>query len=301
MKLREHLQLLSRFRWMILGCGLAFGILAGVVVVWTPSQYRISLSFTITQTAPQETADYQYDGYYAIQSAQLVGDTVASWLRTPVVVFNIYERAQSPAPSQSLSRLTARFRTTNAAPQQVLVTFADSSEETGRLLAEAIVDESFKGDEGRKNELKTAMTIALGITAKKLASGDKLELKIEPLPAPEEKGEDENDVLYRQRLDQANEMKTLSEEFARTTHQLASNAEKISELSELKLLDVELHRLAMRGEWKKRSRLQIFWLSHNRYPYDNIVRNTGFSYATVRRWIYRYRKEGLKSIIETLS
>lgn len=141
MKLREHLQLLSRFRWMILGCGLAFGILAGVVVVWTPSQYRISLSFTITQTAPQETADYQYDGYYAIQSAQLVGDTVASWLRTPVVVFNIYERAQSPAPSQSLSRLTARFRTTNAAPQQVLVTFADSSEETGRLLAEAIVDE----------------------------------------------------------------------------------------------------------------------------------------------------------------
>ena len=70
---------------------------------------------------------------------------------------------------------------------------------------------------------------------------------------------------------------------------------------ELKLLDVELHRLALRGEWKKRSRLQIFWLSHNRYPYDNIVRNTGFSYATVRRWIYRYRKEGLKSIIETLS
>ena len=114
-----------------------------------------------------------------------------------------------------------------------------SDTEIGKL-AEAIVDESFKGDEGRKNELKTAMTIALGITAKKLASGDKLELKIEPLPAPEEKGEDENDVLYRQRLDQANEMKTLSEEFARTTHQLASNAEKISELSELKLLDVSV-------------------------------------------------------------
>jgi uncharacterized protein involved in exopolysaccharide biosynthesis len=141
MKLRAHLQLLNRFRGVILGCVILFGVLAGVVVTLKPPQYRLSLSFTITQTAPQETSDYQYDGYYAIQSAQLVGDTVASWLRTPAVVYKIYERAKFPAPSESLSRVTSRFRTTNAAPQQVLVTFTDLDEENGRQLAEAIIDE----------------------------------------------------------------------------------------------------------------------------------------------------------------
>lgn len=51
-----------------------------------------------------------------------------------------------------------------------------SDTEIGKL-AVAIVDENYKGEEGRKNELKTAMTIALGITAKKLASGISSNLK----------------------------------------------------------------------------------------------------------------------------
>lgn len=51
------------------------------------------------------------------------------------------------------------------------------------------------------------------------------------------------------------------------------------------------------GKWKKRKRLQILYWSDQGRGIRAIMGSTGFSYATVRRWLYRYEKEGLKPFL----
>ena len=66
---------------------------------------------------------------------------------------------------------------------------------------------------------------------------------------------------------------------------------------EQKIVSNHLTKYAMEGKWKKRRRLQILYFSNLRHRYELIADETKFSYATVRYWICRYRKEGLKPFI----
>lgn len=66
---------------------------------------------------------------------------------------------------------------------------------------------------------------------------------------------------------------------------------------ERKIVNDELKNLAIAGNYKKRRPLQILYLSDSGITFSGICTRLGFSYATVRRWIYRYKKEGLKPFL----
>ena len=61
----------------------------------------------------------------------------------------------------------------------------------------------------------------------------------------------------------------------------------------------ELRNLYIEGKYKKRRQLQILYLSDEGKTFRIICERLRFSYATVRRWIYRYKKEGLKPFISS--
>ncbi|MBI4712368.1 MAG: helix-turn-helix domain-containing protein [Planctomycetes bacterium] len=63
-------------------------------------------------------------------------------------------------------------------------------------------------------------------------------------------------------------------------------------------VSAELKRLACAGEFKKRTPLNILYWSDQGKPFRAIAELTNCSYMTVRRWIYRYRKEKLKPFIK---
>ena len=46
-----------------------------------------------------EGTDYKYDGYYAVLANEEFADTVESWLNSPDIVQEIYDRAQITAPA----------------------------------------------------------------------------------------------------------------------------------------------------------------------------------------------------------
>jgi hypothetical protein len=69
--------------------------------------------------------------------------------------------------------------------------------------------------------------------------------------------------------------------------------------AELKIVTDEMTRYAREGKIKKRSRLQILYLSHTGETLAQManLHLPGFAYRTVKRWIGRYRKEGLKPFV----
>jgi transposase-like protein len=55
----------------------------------------------------------------------------------------------------------------------------------------------------------------------------------------------------------------------------------------------ELKRLLLAGKHNKRKPLQALYLSDQKKIFRDIAGYLGVSYTTVRRWTYKYRKDGL--------
>jgi hypothetical protein len=68
---------------------------------------------------------------------------------------------------------------------------------------------------------------------------------------------------------------------------------------ERKIVNDEARNLNIAGRYKKRRQLQILYLSDTGITFRGICIRLSFSYATVRRWIYRYKKEGLKPFLSS--
>jgi capsular polysaccharide biosynthesis protein len=124
---------------VIVGC-LMVGLLAALGFSFLkPVTYDTSISFSINRINRQETAEYQYDGYYAIQASDLFSQTVMSWFMTPSVLLEIYDQAQIDPQIQSLTDLTSRFKTKKYSPQNIVVKYSERDQETATKIAAAIV------------------------------------------------------------------------------------------------------------------------------------------------------------------
>ena len=120
-----------------------------------PSRVKASLSFTVAQQARQETADYAYDGYYALRAAELISDTMISWLSTPSVVKEIHAAAGLDLSDEEAFAAAGRaFRAKKYSSQNVVVSFTAPDEASARKLASAASD------------LLAARTAGLTLTAK---------------------------------------------------------------------------------------------------------------------------------------
>ncbi|MBI4426638.1 MAG: hypothetical protein HY567_03595 [Candidatus Kerfeldbacteria bacterium] len=125
---------------------LGWGIVAVVVVAaftWSyarPVTYTNSISFSVNRINKEATTDYQYDGFYALQAADLFAQTVVSWLQTPSVLVEIYDRAGISSNAAPLRTLTSRFKTKKYSAQNIVVTYSTPTEEEGQRIAKALTD-----------------------------------------------------------------------------------------------------------------------------------------------------------------
>jgi capsular polysaccharide biosynthesis protein len=125
---------------------LAFSLVALAVVaayVWSyvrPATYTTSISFAVNRINKEPTPDYQFDGFYALQAADLFAKTVVSWMQTPSVLVEIYDRAGIDSSVTSLRSLTSRFKTKQYSAQNIVVTYAVPTEEEGRRIAAALTE-----------------------------------------------------------------------------------------------------------------------------------------------------------------
>ena len=118
---------------------LAGALIGAALAAVAPPRAKASLSFTVSAVARQATAEYAYDGYYAIRAAELVSDTLISWLATPSTIKGIHEKAGLPlTDEEALAAAGRAFRARKYSGQNVVVTFSAPDEDAaGRLAAAA--------------------------------------------------------------------------------------------------------------------------------------------------------------------
>jgi len=103
-----------------------------------PSRFQTSVALVVRQSQSQPTEDYQFDGYYALQSADIFAQTVVSMLQAPSVVVEIYERAGMATQPRSWRSLSDRFKAKKQSAQNILVSYTTPSAEEATKLADAL-------------------------------------------------------------------------------------------------------------------------------------------------------------------
>lgn len=119
---------------------LVAGLAALLFAVRQPVKYETSISFAANRINQGPTNTYEYDGYYAIQAADLFSQTVVSWFSTPSVLKEVYERAGVETQQRTLNDLTGRFSTKKYAAQNIVVTFGEASEARAKEIAQAVIE-----------------------------------------------------------------------------------------------------------------------------------------------------------------
>ena len=134
------MNLIKQYSWWIISLA-GLGMLAFLVFSYlSPVMFDASLSFTINRTNRQETAEYQYDGYYAIQASDLFSQTVVSWMMTPSVLLEIYQKAGIDPEVTTLNEISSRFKVKKYSSQNIVVLFTERDRQTSEQLSLAITE-----------------------------------------------------------------------------------------------------------------------------------------------------------------
>jgi len=139
MEIRTHWQTYRRHLAFMIMVVIVVTATAVVSAVLKPVEYRASIAFAVNRINAQTTTDYQYDGYYAIQAADLLSQTVVSWFLTPSVLLSIYDRADVEPMITSLDRFTSRFKAKKYSSQNIVVSFVERERDWSEKLSAAVI------------------------------------------------------------------------------------------------------------------------------------------------------------------
>lgn len=139
MHIFSTLRLAWRYKTLLILTLLIPPVLAAIFALNRPDTFTTSIAFTVNRINKQATADYQFDGYYALQASDLFSETVVSWFLTPSVIVEIYDAASVDPQVTSLNALTSRFKIKKYSSQNLVVKFTESSEEISTKLGNAVI------------------------------------------------------------------------------------------------------------------------------------------------------------------
>lgn len=139
MNTNEHSALLRKHLWLIVIITLLVGASSYIWAKQIPTVYRTSISFAVNRINKQDTAEYQYDGYYAIQASDLFSQTVVSWFYTPSFILEVYDIAGVTPKIDTLEKFTAQFKTKKYSAQNIVVTYPERDRATAEKIANGII------------------------------------------------------------------------------------------------------------------------------------------------------------------
>jgi capsular polysaccharide biosynthesis protein len=140
MNTNEHTTLIKKYFWLIVVVTLLVGVSTFIWSKMTPTIYRTSISFAVNRINKQDTAEYQFDGYYAIQASDLFSQTVVSWFYTPSFILEVYDTAGVTPKIETLEKFTAQFKTKKYSAQNIVVTYPERDRDTAEKIANGIAD-----------------------------------------------------------------------------------------------------------------------------------------------------------------
>jgi capsular polysaccharide biosynthesis protein len=157
MELAEYIDIIKRHMWAFVVVVSLITLLAVLFSAVRPAIFDTALSLDIAVAQREETQDFQFNGYYAIQSSELFADTLVSWLESPDVVVTVYDRSGVALPSDNVSRLTRVFDAEKLSSQHVKIAFANSSTEQALAIVSGL-EETIQEKAAALNETSQGTT-----------------------------------------------------------------------------------------------------------------------------------------------
>lgn len=138
MELRDYIKIYWQQRWLILLLVVVATAATWVFASSQPTRYGSSQAFAINRINRDTTPDYQFDGYYALQAADLFSQTVVSWFSTPSVLGEVYHEANIDPAIESLNSLPSRFKVKKYSAQNIVVRVTETSQTRVTKVAAAV-------------------------------------------------------------------------------------------------------------------------------------------------------------------
>jgi len=140
MELKEYIKIIRKNFKLILGVAIITGISAFLFSITQPIKYEASLSLFINKDKTQETDDFKYDGYYALQAGEMITGSIVEWLKSPEVVSSIYQKAEVEHSFKNIKSYTKKFAVKKMSAQYVEVKLKMNNKEDVEKISLAIVE-----------------------------------------------------------------------------------------------------------------------------------------------------------------
>lgn len=135
---QPYLGALRRAWPLIMLVSVAAALIAYGVVERQGPAYTVHFSYLVALAEREESATFEFDGYYALQATDLFAATVAAWAKSPEVVVAAYDRAGIEGRSADARVLVRAVEANKRSPQLVQVAVTHRDRETAEQLARGL-------------------------------------------------------------------------------------------------------------------------------------------------------------------
>ncbi|MDD3190203.1 MAG: hypothetical protein PHI66_00720 [Candidatus Pacebacteria bacterium] len=138
MELAEYIRIIKKEQKTILKAGALTAFFALIFSTYAYTGYEASVSLFLTKSGTQQTDEFKYDGYYALESGEIVSDNIEKWLKSPQVVSEIYSEARMDPGFRNIKNYKKKFTANKMSNQYVEVSFETDSAESAEKISSAI-------------------------------------------------------------------------------------------------------------------------------------------------------------------
>lgn len=139
MELKEVFQIIKRKLFLL---ALIVIVIVGAVGYWSIKQkegYETSSIITV-QGNRETSSQYQYGGYYSIQSSDLFINTILGWVSSQNFVADVYKNSNIEFDNNKIKSLSKNIYARKIPPQNIELIVTESSRETSGKISQNIID-----------------------------------------------------------------------------------------------------------------------------------------------------------------
>jgi len=135
---KNYLKIINGQKSLIFISIILCGLLALIFSLFKPVIYEASVSFSVQKVNRQDTTEFQYDNYYAIQASELLGNTMVGWLESPDIIASVYSQAGLTPEPEELAALVKNIKAKQISAHLVRVKFSQSNSDRANKVAASL-------------------------------------------------------------------------------------------------------------------------------------------------------------------
>lgn len=134
MELREVFQIIKRKLWLIVLIVLVVVGASGYLTINQKDSFETSTVITV-QANKEKSDQYQYGGYYAIQSSDLFIDTILGWIKSSNFVAETYKNSGVDFDQNKINSLANNIYAQKVPPQNIILKVTETSKDKSNTIA----------------------------------------------------------------------------------------------------------------------------------------------------------------------